>query len=254
MHPLETYLQDLRAIRACGGAVAETAYYPALSNLLNEIGKGLKPKVRCVINLQNTGAGLPDGGLFTEEQIRNNGSDLITGAIPARGAIEAKPCIADVWTVAEAKQVKVYWTRYRQVLVTNYREFLLVGADAEGNRSVLETYRLGFDEQDFWRRAAQPRRLAEEQGESFEGFLKRVMLYQASLATPRDLAWFLASYAREAKFRIARGELPALAGIRDAMEEALGLKFEGAPRQPLLPLGAHSDVVLWRFLGLGAVE
>jgi len=42
------------------------------------------------------------------------------------------------------------------------------------------------------------------------------MLYQASLATPRDLAWFLASYAREAKFRIETGELPALAGIRAA--------------------------------------
>ena len=54
------------------------------------------------------------------------------------------------------------------------------------------------------------------------------MLYQASLATPSDLAWFLASYAREAKFRIETGELPALAGIRAALEEALGLRFEGA--------------------------
>ncbi len=53
------------------------------------------------------------------------------------------------------------------------------------------------------------------------------MLYQAALATPRDLAWFLASYAREAKFRIETGELPALTGIRAALEEALGLKFEG---------------------------
>lgn len=93
---------------------------------------------------------------------------------------------------------------------------------------VLETYRLAGDEHDFWRKAAHPRTFAEQHAESFEEFLKRVMLYQAPLATPKDLAWFLASYAREAKFRIEAGELPTLAGIRTALEEALGLKFEGA--------------------------
>jgi len=228
MHPLETYLQDLRAVRSSGAAVKETSYYPALANLLNEVGRTLKPKVKCIIHLQDTGAGLPDGGLFTEEQTRNDGSDLLAGSIPTRGAIEAKPTSADAWRIAESKQVKDYWGRYRQILVTNYRDFLLVGADAEGNRAVLETYRLASDEHEFWQKAAHPHAAADQQGDSFEGFLKRVMMYQASLATPRDLAWFLASYAREAKFRIEAGELPALAGIRAAMEEALGLKFEGA--------------------------
>jgi hypothetical protein len=92
---------------------------------------------------------------------------------------------------------------------------------------VLETYRLARDEREFWQRAAQPKQFAGQQGESLEEFLKRVMLYQAPLATPRDLAWFLASYAREAKFRIETGDMPALAGIRAALEEALGLQFEG---------------------------
>ena len=228
MHPLETYLQELRVIRSSGAAVKETSYYPTLANLLNEIGKKLKPKVKCIIHLQDTGAGLPDGGLFTEEQTRSAVTDLTAGAIPTRGAIEAKPTSADAWRIAESKQVKHYWTRYRQVLVTNYRDFLLVGTDADGNRAALETYRLARDEQDFWRRASHPKNFADQHGESFEEFLKRVMLYQASLATPKDLAWFLASYAREAKFRIEAGELPALAGIRTALEEALGLKFEGA--------------------------
>jgi hypothetical protein len=228
MHPLETYLQDLRATHSSGAGVKETSYYPALANLLNEVGKTLKPKVRCIINLQNVGAGLPDGGLFTEEQIRNNNGDLLAGAIPARGAIEAKGTSADAWRIAESKQVKDYWGRYRQVLVTNYRDFVLLGADSEGNRSVLETYRLASDEQDFWGKAAHARAVADKQGESFDGFLKRVMLYQAALATPRDLAWFLASYAREAKFRIEAGDLPALVSIRTALEDALGLTFQGA--------------------------
>ena len=70
MNPLETYLKDLRDIRSTGAAVAETSFYPALSNLFNEIGKTLKPKVRCVINLANRGAGLPDGGLFTADQFQ----------------------------------------------------------------------------------------------------------------------------------------------------------------------------------------
>jgi hypothetical protein len=227
MHPLEIYLQELRAIRSSGAAVKETSYYPALANLLNEVGKKLKPKVHCIIHLQDTGAGLPDGGLFTEDQTRAEVTDILSGAIPARGAIEAKPISHDAWKVAESKQVKDYWARYRQVLVTNYRDFLLVGADADGNRAVLETYRLAPDDKDFWRKALHPRTVAGQQGGSLEEFLKRAMLYQAPLATPRDLAWFLASYAREAKFRIESGELPALAGIRTALEEALGLKFEG---------------------------
>jgi hypothetical protein len=191
MHPLETYLQKLRTVRATGAGVKETSYYTPLANLLNDVGKTLKPKVNCIMSLQDTGAGLPDGGLFTEEQIKNDVNDVLAGALPARGAIEAKPASADAWKIAESKQVKDYWSRYGQVLVTNYRDFVLLGADADGNRTVLETYRLAAGEQDFWVKAAHPRALADRQGESFGEFLKRVMLYQASLTTPRDLAWFL---------------------------------------------------------------
>ncbi len=64
-------------MRATHAGVQETSYYPALSNLLNEIGKTLKSKVHCIINLQDTGAKLPDGGLFTEEQIKNDQNDVL---------------------------------------------------------------------------------------------------------------------------------------------------------------------------------
>jgi hypothetical protein len=70
MNALETYLEELSAIRSSGGAVKETSYYPALSNLLNEVGKTLKPRVRCIINIQSAGAGLPDGGLYAAEQFQ----------------------------------------------------------------------------------------------------------------------------------------------------------------------------------------
>ena len=62
MHPVEQYLSDMGAIRATQAGTGETSYYTALSVLLNEIGSTLNPKVRCVIQLQNKGAGMPDGG------------------------------------------------------------------------------------------------------------------------------------------------------------------------------------------------
>ena len=67
-NPLNTDLQELQAVRASGARVKETSYYPAVSGLFNAYGKTLKPSVRCIINLKNTGAGIPDGGFFTPDQ------------------------------------------------------------------------------------------------------------------------------------------------------------------------------------------
>ena len=71
---IERYLSDIAGIRGTGSHVAETSFYPALERLLTDIGSRLTPKVRCVINLKNTGAGIPDGGLFTADQLRRSGS------------------------------------------------------------------------------------------------------------------------------------------------------------------------------------
>lgn len=66
---IEHYLNDLSEIRGSRSGSPETSFYPALKKLLTSIGKSLNPKVRCVINLANRGAGLPDGGLFTADQL-----------------------------------------------------------------------------------------------------------------------------------------------------------------------------------------
>ena len=71
MTPLETYLRELRDIRSTGAGVEEESYYHPLAALLNEVGKKLKPKVKCVLQLANRGAGKPDGGLFTAEQFEH---------------------------------------------------------------------------------------------------------------------------------------------------------------------------------------
>lgn len=226
MTPLERYLQEMRTIRSAG-AVAETAYYPALEELLSEVGRHLKPKVKCVIHPANRGAGLPDGGLFTDDQLRANAENPMQGGMPARGAIEAKGTADDAEKTARGEQVGKYWARYRQVLVTNFRDFLLVGSDVDGNQKTLETYHLAASEEEFWRSTMHPKKTAEALGEGFLEFLERVLRYQAPIAEPKDLAWFLGSYAREARARLERSDLDALAGIRTAMEEALGVRFDG---------------------------
>jgi hypothetical protein len=75
MKLLFSYLSEVRAIRATGSAVAETSYYPALVNLLNGVGAGLKPRVRCHSHVSNTGAGIPDAGFFTSEQFARQDHD-----------------------------------------------------------------------------------------------------------------------------------------------------------------------------------
>jgi hypothetical protein len=254
MTPLETYLRDLNEIRSTGAGVEETSYYPALSNLLNEAGKRLKPRVRCVINLANRGAGLPDGGLFTAEQFQKaSDAEPLPGQKPARGAIEVKPVKDDAWRTADGEQVSRYWRNYRQVLVTNYRDFVLVAQDAEGNAAKLEPFRLADSERAFWAAARHPRALSEKVGARFEEYLLRVMRHAAQLAAPEDVAWLLASYARDARARIEHVELPALATVRTALEEALGLKFEGEKGEHFfrsslvqtLFYGVFSAWVLW---------
>jgi hypothetical protein len=46
MNPLEIFLKDLSEICYSGAAVKEPSYYGPLANLMNEIGKTLKPKVK----------------------------------------------------------------------------------------------------------------------------------------------------------------------------------------------------------------
>lgn len=229
--PVEIYFSTLRDIHASGAGVAETSFYPALAELLTALGSKLKPKVTAIINLRNTGAGIPDGGLFTAPQLKGwePGTDPLAGQLPARGAIEVKSPAEDAFATAEGEQVARYVERYGLVLVTNLRDFVLVGRGAGGTGTrILETLRLSETEAGFWARVQQPRTYAEDAGEGLTEFLRRVLLHNAPLSDPKDLAWFLASYARTARLRLEqKHELPALDALRSQLEDALGLKFEG---------------------------
>jgi len=80
MTPLENFLKDVQEIHALRAGVDETSYYGALDALLNEHGKMLKPRVRCILHIKNRGAGLPDGGLFTADQFDKKSSHEVKKA------------------------------------------------------------------------------------------------------------------------------------------------------------------------------
>ena len=73
-----------------------------------------------------------------------------------------------------------------------------------------------------------PRAFAGRVGAGLGEYLLRALSHRAALVEPRDLAWLLASYARDGLARVeAAGEAPSLAAVRGALEEALGVRFEG---------------------------
>ena len=252
MHPLETYLAEIGTLR---GATKETSGYPALANLLNAVGQTLKPKVKCLIHPKNSGAGIPDGGLFLPEQLKNRSDEeSFLDQKPARGVIEVKSTADEIDALAQTPQVEKYLAHYGLILLTNYRSFLLLKRGDNGKPIHLESFQLASDEKSFWMVASQPRKAATELGERFLEYLKRVMLHNAPLNNPKDVAFFLASYARDARARVeTAGDLPALNAVRSALEEALGMKFEAEKGEHFfrstlvqtLFYGVFSAWVLW---------
>ena len=223
---VEEYLTDLRKIRASGGATSERSYYPPLVNLLNAVGGALKPKVFCISELADQGAGHPDIGLYSGRQIQKGRPR--EGQSPERGVIEVKSAADDAWLTTDSDQVSKYWERYRLVLVTNTRDFVLLGEDASGKPAKLETFRLADSAEAFEARLQHPRTFAREVGAGLGEYLSRALSHRATLVEPKDVAWLLASYARDGLARVeAAGDEPSLHAVREALEEALGVRFEG---------------------------
>ena len=145
----------LRMTRSTGAATPEQSTYPALANLLNAVGATLRPKVFCVVELTNQGAGHPDIGLYAASQVQRGRPRA--GQTPERGVIEVKGPSDDAWLTAESAQVSGYWDKYRLVLVTNTRDFVLLGEDADGNPAKLETFKLADSEDEFSALIQRPR-------------------------------------------------------------------------------------------------
>jgi hypothetical protein len=251
--PILAFFTDVRDTYVSGVGVKETTYYPYLANLFSSLGKALKPRVRCIIHPHSIGAGLPDGALITMDQKSAANDPLADGLIPARGVMEIKSPADDAAAVAGSEQVLKYLNKYGLVLVTNLRDFILVGR-VHGKPTQLERFTIAATEKAFWKAVTHPEKLTESLGASFREYLLRVLLQKAPLTTPKEVAWFLASYARDAKARIeTQASLPGLASLRSALEQALGLTFTGEEGEHFfrsslvqtLFYGVFSAWVLW---------
>ena len=111
---VEAYFSDLRRIQASGAATGERSSYGPLANLLNSVGGMLNPKIYCVGELADLGAGHPDFGLFTANQVRKGRPR--EGQAPERGVVEVKSLAGDVTATAVGEQVARYGgevTRWR---------------------------------------------------------------------------------------------------------------------------------------------
>lgn len=181
---VQSFFTELRDIHQIGVPVKETSYYPCLSNLFNATGKKLRPRVLCVIHPRSVGAGLPDGALVTPDQKSSEDDPLAAGLIPARGVLEIKSPGEDAADVVATEQVRKYLAKYGLVLVTNFRQFILLSRGANNLPVVLETFTIAPSEKAFWKAVQTPHTLTERLGTSFLEFLTRVMLHAAPLTNP----------------------------------------------------------------------
>ncbi len=245
------YIADLRAIRSTGSATAETSFYPPLDRLLNAAGQTLKPTVLFSTQLRNSGAGLPDGGFFPQprRQRRNAEPELLQN--PERGVVEIKPADYNLDALAAEPQTIRYLRQYGLVLITNLRQFRLLRLNPTDTVRVLEGYTLAVTTADLW---ATPLTNFAKHEDLFPDFLARVMLYHAPLVQPKDVAWLLASYAREARARAEDHPLASFDAVKKALQESLGMRFEGEKGEHFfrstlvqtLFYGIFSAWVLWR--------
>ncbi len=88
------------------------------------------------------------------------------------------------------------------------------------------------------------------------------MLYRAPLVQPKDVAWLLASYAREARARAEDHPLASFQAVRAALEESLGIQFHGEKGERFfrstlvqtLFYGIFSAWILWKGSSRGRTE
>lgn len=239
----------MRTARSFGAHTAETTFYTPLSNLLNAVGEGLKPRVVFVAHPGSRDGNLPDGGLFPVANRRQ--ASPLPGQRPERGAVEIKPPGENLSALAQSQQVRRYLREYGLCLITNYHQFQLVEL-RHGVPSVMESYDLTRAADDLWNLPVTE--LARRHAETLPDFLARVLTRKVPLEKPKDVAELLASYAREARERAAEHPIVAFEGVKSALQESLGITFEGERgehffRSTLIQTlfyGIFSAWILWR--------
>ena len=215
------YLKAIAAVRSVG--TPELSHYTALDNLFDAVGAQLKPRVRAVVHPSESGSDQPDIGFFSDAGKQT----LFTADTADRGVVEVKSADADIEQLIASEQVGRYWRAHRLVLVTNLRQFALIGEDGDGSKAVLERYSLAADVEEFEEQLRHPQAAANRHGVRLGEYLAGVMQHTAPIRDPRDLARLLALCARDALERVnAASDEKSLSQVRRALDQALGMRFD----------------------------
>jgi hypothetical protein len=215
----------MRRLKATGATTAETSFYPPLAMLFNKVGKALKPRVVFTTQVSSAASSKqPDGGFFPVLR-SSRATGPVVGQRPERGVVEIKPAGDSLPALAQSQQVLGYLRDFGLVLITNYHQFCLLRLTPPGTAQTFESYDLALTAEAFWNTPIHE--LAEQHQQTLPDYLSRVLLYKVPIEKPKDLAWLLASYAREARARAATHPLAAFDGVKSALQESLGITFEG---------------------------
>ena len=209
-------------------ASPERTFYTQMEDLLKAIGSTMSPDFDCMLegtsHSKDNSLLHPDFMLFDRKQP--------DGENPKYGVVEAKGIDEDISSPFEGRHGEQMWKYFHEfglLTVTNYRELRLYGPGNDGNPKCLEKLDIADSKSAFRDVASNPIRAANNHGTHIWEFLKRSMNYKASISNPQDVAWFLASYAREAlqivKRVTADKTIGTLQPLKKALEAGLGENF-----------------------------
>ena len=171
--------------RASGGATAERLLLPSSDQPSQRCrGYAQAQGLLCQSNLLSKvlRTSRPSGST-PQRQVQKGKHSSGKARAPECGVVEVKPTGDDAWLTAEGDQVSKYWNKYRLVLVTNTRDFVLLGQDEAGRPAKLETFRLAQSAEEFESSLEKPRAFASKVGAGLGEYLSRALSHRATLVS-----------------------------------------------------------------------
>lgn len=217
---VQSFLGEVRQVRASGLGTQEQSFYPAVNTLLTELGAKGRPARQVLAHPAGVAGNFPDVALYERD------SNVLV--LP----VEVKPAETDLSWLAASTQASRYARTFGggTVLVTNLREFAVARLDGAGalrevGRVTLVADAAGLDEA-----TAADAQMTRE----LQLLLEDGCQVRGAITDPALVARLLAYHARHMRDAIAgTGNVDALlAPISAALRQGLQIDL---PSDPLVP-------------------
>lgn len=226
---LRDYFQRMKEVKG-GQSAGETSYYDAIAQMMNAIAEALDIDLLCNPQIRSEDGKIPDYGLFSKSRCH---ADVAPGADPEFGVIEMKYLNEEVRDTAVGRQVGNYLESHGIVVVSNFREFLLLGIDRNGNPWELDFVSLAKSEDEFWKLVGDPTPAARKHADRLAEFVKQLPQGREDISDPEKVAQLLATHARRALGILERTRNGDLQILRTSLEKSLEIKFAGNKQERL---------------------